>query len=509
VAGLLLVLASLYLLRGRHLARLAALDNLQRFRDESSATRLLSIIPDPEPEELEEAGRLGRQALGRYGVLDVADQERLRGDAGELLLLLARNSRLRAGTESDPHRRGELLRQALELNTRAETTPAHGELLRAIRLQRASLLRQTGQDQDAARLLQEAERMPLRSATDRLLAALEYLGRGEYRQAHPLLLEASRQEPTNPLVWSALGEYYTASGQLDKAADHYNTAIALQPAFYRTYYLRGRAHLLRKDHVQAGADFDRALRLRPGFVPAHLDRAVARLESKDLRGALQDLDRALEGNPQHMRAFFMRSRVRQVLGDAAGARADFEAGLQREPTDEQSWIARGVARVPRDPQGALADFEAAARRNPRSRVALVNQAHVLAERLGRTDEAVRALDQVVALFPEYVPGRASRGVLLARLGRREAALNDAQESLLRDTGPAVTYQVAGIYALTSRQHPEDQAEAYRLLGSALRRGYGRELLAQDRDLDPLRDQPEFQRLIEATKTPRTGAGPTN
>jgi hypothetical protein len=58
------------------------------------------------------------------------------------------------------------------------------------------------------------------------------------------------------------------------------------------------------------------------------------------------------------------------------------------------------------------------------------------------------------------------------------------------------YQVAGIFALTSRTHPADQDEAMRLLTSALRQGYGRDMIATDEDFAPLRSTARWQRLLE-------------
>ena len=87
-----------------------------------------------------------------------------------------------------------------------------------------------------------------------------------------------------------------------------------------------------------------------------------------------------------------------------------------------------------------------------------------------------------------------------RLGHRAEALADAKESLLRDTSASNLYQVAGIYALTSRQEPDDRHEAFRLLASALRKGFGFDLLESDPDLNPVRSEPEFRRLVDASRS---------
>jgi tetratricopeptide (TPR) repeat protein len=119
--------------------------------------------------------------------------------------------------------------------------------------------------------------------------------------------------------------------------------------------------------------------------------------------------------------------------------------------------------------------------------------------LNRRADAIAVLDRAVELYPDHVPARAGRGVLLARDGRRDEAIRDAKDALLRNTDPSNLFQVGCIYALTSKSHPEDRVEALRLLSGALQRGFGRQYLDTDHDLDPLRDDAEFKRLVAAAK----------
>ena len=57
------------------------------------------------------------------------------------------------------------------------------------------------------------------------------------------------------------------------------------------------------------------------------------------------------------------------------------------------------------------------------------------------------------------------------------------------------------------QEPADRREAFRLLESALNRGFGLNLIEQDRDLDAIRDQPEFRQLVEAARVRRSKGTP--
>jgi tetratricopeptide (TPR) repeat protein len=218
-----------------------------------------------------------------------------------------------------------------------------------------------------------------------------------------------------------------------------------------------------------------------------------------LKDAFEELPHTLSQGHAPTRAYFLRAQYHQRLGDKVAAAKDVAQGMRPTPTDADSWLARAEARLPADPRAALSDVEQALRLNPRSLNGLQDKASIQAENLGRTDEAVHVLGQSIDCYPEYVPARSSRGVLLARLGKRGPALEDTRETLIRDTSPPVLYHLAGIYALTSKESPEDCREAYRLLASAFNAGYGLGLVDEDQDLDPIRGYGEFQRLLNSAR----------
>jgi tetratricopeptide (TPR) repeat protein len=509
-----LVLGGLAWVRGRAVSRAHQGEELRAFRAELDESRHLLNSVAPDRRELADGLRLGRQALNRFGVLEsprwdsgpavallsAEDREQLREDVAELLMLLARGTRCRAEGAADPAERAELIQSALELNVQAEERGSAGPSLRAIRRQRANLLRLGGgNDDDARRLLEQSRELPARSIRDRYYEAYELIGAGENRQALALLGELSRQDPRNEFVWFWSGICFARLGQYERAADHFNTSIALRPDYFGSHLERGRAQLALKRFEPALADLDRAIVLKPDTVTAYLDRAVVKSESKDYAGSIADLTHVLNSEGAPTRAYFMRARVRDMAGEREGARRDREEGLRRTPGDPQSWVARGVARLAADPKAALADFDEALKLDAAYADALEAKAHVLSERLGRTEDAVAVLDKAVEQNPEYVLARAGRGVLLARLGKREAAHQDAEAALRLDGKPLVQYQAACIYALTSRANADDRPEAYRLLSAALRGGFGFDLLDRDDDLKPIREQPPFRRLVEAAR----------
>ncbi|HEV3116457.1 MAG TPA: tetratricopeptide repeat protein, partial [Gemmataceae bacterium] len=389
------------------------------------------------------------------------------------------------------------LQLAMSFNEMAETRS--GGLLGSAPLwkQRAELAAVLGHKEASNRLLEKVKKTPAQSTRDLYLTAHGYAIESNFRAALPLLAKVTRQDPQNYSAWAVLGNCHDAVCQYADALACYSACVALRPDDHHAWHNRGLIYLKQRLFESACADFDEAIRLRPDFADALLDRALALEGLNKYHAAITDLSAALKLGTPRTRVYFMRALAREKLGDTEGAKRDNDEGLRLQPSDDPSWIARGLARQARDPKGALADFDKALALNPRSVDALENKANVLSECLGQRDEAIRVLDRAVALYPDFVPARAGRGVLLARAGKHNLAEADAKEALLRDTRAPNLYQVACIYALNAKQKPENRLQALHLLSQALRHGFGLDVVDQDSDLDPIRNDPEFRRVVKA------------
>ena len=528
-AGLLAAVTGGFVVRQRHLARLEAADSSHRLAAQVRHAEYLLGSRDAPPGQIEEGIALCRRTLAHYAVLDdpswtarpavallpAGDRDRLRQDIGHLLLIDARAVTWQAESAADPARRAECLERASHLIDRSGAILGESVPSRALLLQRSDLARLAGREDDASRLRQQALSVPPRTTADRYWDVLDRID----HRGHPgdpaalrrrqeiltRLQDISRGGPQNFVDNLLLGHCYVRLGQLQAAISCYSSGIALQPDLPWAYVCRGLAHLDIRDYPGALADFDRVIAMRPDMVEAYINRAMARMGIGDFSGAITDLDRALEHPDAPVHAWFRRATARVRLGDRDGAVRDRAEGLRLRPDDEMSWIFRGLARLNDEPEGALSDFDAALAINRRSKSALENKAFVLAERLGRAEEAIRVYDTTLLYHPDDLKAVGPRGVYHARLGRREAALADARAALaLAELAPIAQdqsftiYQVAGIYALTSRQQPDDRREALRLLALALRKDASwLRVLPDDHDFDSIRNRPEFHELLRA------------
>lgn len=327
--------------------------------------------------------------------------------------------------------------------------------------------------------------------------------RGKGSEAIDYLSELIGRDPGNDRAWLLLGRAYSAQDQYDRAEVCYTTAAKLAPSEPWSWVHRGIDRLDMKRLTEAESDLSTAIKLDSQEPSHYLNRALARIGQGKFESALEDLDEALQRGAVQTRVHLLRSQTLSRLDraeDAAEAMSEF---LKLTPVDETSWIARGMAHIRKDDaKNALADFEAALRVNPRSITALQNIATVQAEYLNANEAAIEAMGEIVALKPNDLVARVTRGVLFARQRNREQALADATFVLSRDGSADTMYRAAGVFSLLSSAddgQPRDRAIALDLLAKASLKDPVRviEEIYDDPDLNPVRELPPFKAILDS------------
>jgi tetratricopeptide (TPR) repeat protein len=536
--------------REEHLQQTRALESLSQLRHDFPRI-VFPLMMDEDVEHKQRARELCHNTLERYLALDQAnwrarplysflaagEKKRVEKQIGLLLLVYVRALLSTEPAQASP----SVLREAVRLTGEAgRCLAAEGEPARWCVLKEAALLDQLGEGQRAQALRdQVAEHAPReraaaclgllsaplgqgpfaaaagctsrggwpkwRTAQELYLAAHELTLHHQYRLAEPLLIRATRLDPQDYWASLLLGHCCDGLNKDEEATQAYSVCIALDPSFYGAYYNRGLAHLRQKSYEKAIEDFDKTIHNGGRLADCYFRRALAWRQGQRDDRALTDLNSALAAGGPPLQILAVRAQVQRSLHDQEGYQRDMAECLKRQPGQELDWLARGMARARTDPRGALADFDEALKINPTSRPALNNKAYVLAEILNKQPEAVVQLNKVIKLFPDYAEAYSARGVSFARLGNREAALNDAAV-LARGRKALMHYQVGCIYALTSQRHPDDRQKALFYLRLAVSEGflawarnenYGDNLIQTDDDLRALRPLPEFRDLLQA------------
>ncbi len=333
---------------------------------------------------------------------------------------------------------------------------------------------------------------------DRLLSAYLLIQRNSNR-AEQIFDKLVEEKKGDFDAWLLLGHSCTMLKKFEKAQSCYTVCRSLDPTSSLPLLCRGNSKIEQGNFEGALDDLKLADRLLPNDVTITLNYALALYKNRDFKNAEAKFDRAIDLGAQQTRALLLRSRIRKFLGDEAGAKKDYEAFLDTEPSDEKSCLARGAQKAKNAPEDAIEDFERALKINPRSATACNNIASVYSEILDDTESGIEFMNQAIEIDrvnPKFLAGR---GVLLARTGKREPAIEDAETALRLDSSADTLYRVAGIYAQTSKIEAQDKKRAISLFAKAALKDPSLVLrmLRNDPDILPVSKDEAFSTIVNA------------
>jgi serine/threonine protein kinase/Flp pilus assembly protein TadD len=420
-------------------------------------------------------------------------REALAGNLGELLLLVAQ-ARWEDGKTND---RKDAARDAWQLNQLAAGCFGNSPPPFLVR-QKAEL-----EDALAAKPVEALAVKDAATPREMFLDAVRLIAAGRYPSAIDLLTKTVLAEPGHGAAQFCLAFCRQQLGQYDRAVERYEIARPLMPQDPRPSYFCGVVNGLsgRSGGAAAAEEcFSQSIEIDPRHGDSYKNRAFARMELGKWAEAEDDLTEALKNGASATQVYSLRSKVRHNRGDEEGAANDRQALTECRPEREADFIVFGISHLPGNPKAALAAFRTAEEKDPRSLAALRNQAHVLETVLHDDAGALKVMDRIAELYPEFGLNHARRAVVLARLGRRDMAHREAEFASKLSNDPLVTYLRACTYALTSKTDAGDQARAIELLKLAFRRGHVEiRDYEGDHSLDALRDMPEFAELLIAIK----------
>jgi tetratricopeptide (TPR) repeat protein len=331
------------------------------------------------------------------------------------------------------------------------------------------------------------------SCHDWTLQGTTLLSAGDPAAAEEALRQALRLDCSSFWSWFMMGHCHYAQGRFLEAAGDFAACTAHGSQFAWVHFNRGLA-LARAGLLDSARDaYDYALRIDPGFAEALVNRALVELELNRVESALADLSLAIKLGRNDVGVLAARGEALARLGRAPEAERQFDALLSTNPDDAVVRVARGMTRLPTDPRGARADFEHALGVDPNHAASHYGMALLI-----RPDDprgALNHLDRALASDPNLVDAIQLRALVRARLGD-PAALDDV-DRLLKIPTARRYYNAAcaiAVYAVKARE-PRQLGHAMELLTHAVDLGFPASAAADDPDLAPLRDRPEFRRLL--------------
>lgn len=224
---------------------------------------------------------------------------------------------------------------------------------------------------------------------------------GNFTAGLKLIGRALEENAANPFYHNNYGYTLMAVGQLDRALDHLNKALALKPDYVDALNNLGRVYQVRGNLSRALMCYRRALDLNPRFASAFNNMGTVLHARGQLQEAVDNYHQAVTVDPSFSAAYNNLGAALLKLGRTDQAKAILEGALEQTP-DNPDLLANlaELCEKTQQPEQAASYIEKALAQAP-----LHPAANRLASvRLRRQGKLREALDGLVAVpIPEFDP----------------------------------------------------------------------------------------------------------
>ncbi len=286
-----------------------------------------------------------------------------------------------------------------------------------------------GKTDQAITALETAAKLAKCDAAPALVLAGLFWQQQAYDRAIQAYETALAIDPSNADAQYVLGSTYLLQDSLDKAIAPLEAAVRLQPDFPEAWRSLGHIYFAKQRWQDAAAAYERLSVLQPGDA-----NALAFLgDAYSLLGRRADAVSAYEKSLQvedNAATRALLGTVKAQMGDLAGAEAAYRQALVLEPGNAIAQEALGSLLLQ---TGRLQEAEASLRKALAAGATPARDLKLATAlgQLGRTDEAIQAVEAAIALDPQDASARLQLGDLYARQGELAQAQQAYQAALDR------------------------------------------------------------------------------
>jgi eukaryotic-like serine/threonine-protein kinase len=304
-------------------------------------------------------------------------------------------------------------------------------------------------------------------------------------------------DPKQPEVWITRAQVHRGTGRYEDALRDLEQALKLKSANAEALQWKGRTLSDAGRREEAVEVLREAIAIRPGYWYNYDALGMVYYFLGRLDEAVTMHQKVIELQPDRFRGYTNLGVMYQALGQQDRALESYRAAVKIAPVF-QAYNNIGLILLDRgENESALESFTEAAKLAPNHASVRLNMGDTW-QRLGDPVKARAAYSEAVTLTrkdlevnPNHAPTMGRLALLQAKLGERREASNLIGQALAADPrNNDLHYRAAVVHALADR--PDAALDA---LARALDLGYSRALVRNDHDLQSLRGNPRFERLL--------------
>ena len=201
----------------------------------------------------------------------------------------------------------------------------------------ASLLRDTGDYDDAVEVLRETVRVAGASAHIYTELGLIYIAQKRLELAQLVLAKALELDAKDPAVYNALATLALRQGKAQEAFERFDAAASLDASYLDARFNKASVLLDAGDYARAKAELAAVVEKRPDDFQAQVSLGVAYRGLKDFAEAKKVWQRVVKEAAKHSTSradamFDLAILELDFLEDPSGGKADLERYLQEAPS---------------------------------------------------------------------------------------------------------------------------------------------------------------------------------
>ncbi len=309
----------------------------------------------------------------------------------------------------------------------------------------------------------------------------------------------------------ALGRFvYKTIGRkdIDEAIQHFERAAYLDPSFALAHSGLGKAYANRVikgtgetgDYDLATEAFDRALALDPSLLEPRRHMVLIYLSHGEKDRARETAEKLVRESPNDPGVHFQRGVIARLDGEYEKALRCFERMARLSPAEKvvASYNRARIFTYRGEFERAVSELDEGATVEPDHPLIKTFRARALYYH-GDVVKAAEILEQVLEQQPQLDGIRPIYATFLSALGFNEEARAQLTDEVKEtaNTDHDVSYWLASAYAVEG-----ERDEALKWLRRAIELGnQNRAWFEKDKNWDSLRDDPEYQQIIQSLKTP--------
>jgi superkiller protein 3 len=249
------------------------------------------------------------------------------------------------------------------------------------------------------------------------LDAMEYVQKGNYSDALPLLQKVVSDSADFALGHYNLGFAYERLGAPDSARVAYEAALSLDSTLVIAHYSLATVALRSQDYPTAVEHLRKATELDSTFVAAYLNLGAALDQANDLDGAVTALNKAIQLKPDYVDAYYQ-----------LGSTQFRKAASAKDYPDVITTYKKALELGPAHANASVAHFYLA-------RMYLAT---------GQNEPAITSADEAIKLKPDLAQAYFVKGKALSTLGKDDAAIAAYKKAIEKNQNYGSAHHALGI-----------------------------------------------------------------